>query len=81
MVHSFMESGLNGSSSLEVSNPFNNKIISKVSSASIEDIIEAVHSCHLGFKSWSKYSSKDRSEILKDFYNLVKKNKKRFQKL
>ena len=46
---------VNGSSSLGVSNPFNNKIISKVSSASVEDIIEAVHSCHLGFKSWSKF--------------------------
>ena len=72
---------VNGSSSLGVSNPFNNKIISKVSSASIEEIIEAVNSCHLGFKSWSKYSSKDRSEILKDFYNLVKKNRKKISEI
>ena len=72
---------VNGSSSLGVSNPFNNKIISKVSCASIEEIIEAVNSCHLGFKSWSKYSSKDRSEILKDFYNLVKKNRKKISEI
>ena len=68
---------IKGSNSLDVLNPLNNKIISKVSTANVDETIEAVNSCNLGFKSWSKYSSKDRSEILKNFYNLVKKNKKK----
>ena len=70
-----------GSSYLNVSNPFNNKTITKISNASVEITNEAIKSCQLGFKSWSRYSSKDRSEILKDFYNLVKKNKKKIAEI
>ena len=52
-----------------------NKILTKISTSNTKETIEAIKSCQLGFKSWSKYSAKDRSEILKDFYSLVKKHR------
>lgn len=66
---------IKGSNFLKVSNPFNNKTITKISTSNITQTIEAIKSCQLGFKSWSKYSAKDRSEILKNFYSLVKKHR------
>ena len=69
------------SNHLDVLNPFDNKIISKVSTASIKELTEAVKSCHSGFKSWSTYSAKKRSDILKNFYNLVKKNRKKIAEI
>ena len=60
---------------MNVSNPFNNKTITKISTLNITQTVEAIKSCQLGFKSWSKYSAKDRSEILKNFYSLVKKHR------
>ena len=66
---------IKGSNFLNVSNPFNNKTITKISTSNITQTVEAIKSCQLGFKSWSKYSAKDRSEILKNFYSLVKKHR------
>ena len=72
---------IKGSNFSNVLNPFNSKIISKVSTNNIQETIDAIKSCQLAFKSWSKYSAKNRSDILKDFYSLVKKNKEKLQKL
>ena len=72
---------IKGSNFLKVSNPFNNKTITKISTSNITQTIEAIKSCQLGFKSWSKYSAKDRSEILKKFYSLVKNTEQKLQKL
>ena len=66
---------IKGSNFLNVSNPFNNKTITEISTSNITQTVEAIKSCQLGFKSWSKYSAKDRSEILKNFFSLVKKHR------
>jgi len=72
---------IKGSNFSNVLNPFNSKIISKVSTNNIQETIDAIKSCQLGFRSWSKYSAKDRSDILKDFYSLVKKHKRKIAEI
>ncbi len=72
---------IKGSNFSNVLNPFNSKIIAKVSTNNIQETIDAIKSCQLGFRSWSKYSAKDRSDILKDFYSLVKKHKRKIAEI
>ena len=58
---------IKGSNFSNVFNPFNSKIISKVSINNIQETIEAIKSCQLAFKSWSKYRVK--SGVVIYFFN------------
>ena len=61
---------------LNVINPFNQKKIASVSIASAAEIKNAIQNSQYAFKKWSRTSVKDRSQILKNLFRIVKENKK-----
>ena len=61
---------------LNVLNPFNQKKIASVSIASAAQITNAIQNSQYAFKKWSRTSVKDRSQILKNLFRIVKENKK-----
>ena len=61
---------------LNVLNPFNQKKIASVSIASAAQIKNAIQNSQYAFKKWSRISVKDRSQILKNLFRIVKENKK-----
>ena len=61
---------------LSVLNPFNQKKIASVSIASAAQIKNAIQNSQYAFKKWSRTSVKDRSQILKNLFRIVKENKK-----
>ena len=61
---------------LNVLNPFNQKKIASVSIASAAQIKNAIQNSQYAFKKWSITSVKDRSQILKNLFRIVKENKK-----
>ena len=61
---------------LNVINPFNQKKIASVSIASAAQIKNAIQNSQYAFKKWSRTSVKDRSQILKNLFRIVKENKK-----
>ena len=61
---------------LNVLNPFNQKKIASVSIASVAQIKNAIQNSQYAFKKWSRISVKDRSQILKNLFRIVKENKK-----
>ena len=61
---------------LNVLNPFNQKKIASVSIASTIQIKNAIQNSQDAFEKWSKTSVKDRSQILKDLFRIVRENKK-----
>ena len=61
---------------LNVLNPFNQKKIASVSIASAAQIKNAIQNSQYAFKKWSRTSVKDRSQILKNLFRIVKENKK-----
>ena len=58
---------------IDVTNPFDGKKISSVSSADAKQINKSIQSANEAFKAWSKTSAKYRSEILKNLFSLTKK--------
>ena len=60
---------------IDVTNPFDGKKISSVSSADAKQINKSIQSANEAFKAWSKTSAKYRSEIFKKSILLNKKNK------
>ena len=61
---------------LNVLNPFNQKKIASVSIASAAQITNAIQNSQYAFTKWSKTSVKDRSQVLKNLFRIVKENKK-----
>ncbi len=61
---------------LNVLNPFNQKKIASVSIASAAQIKNAIQNSQYAFKKWSRTSVKERSQILKNLFRIVKENKK-----
>ena len=61
---------------LNVLNPFNQKKIASVSIASAAQITNAIQNSQYAFKKWSRTSVKDRSQVLKNLFRIVKENKK-----
>ena len=61
---------------LNVINPFNQKKIGSVSIASAAQIKNAIQNSQYAFKKWSRTSVKDRSQVLKNLFRIVKENKK-----
>jgi succinate-semialdehyde dehydrogenase/glutarate-semialdehyde dehydrogenase len=61
---------------LNVLNPFNLKKIASVSIASAAQITNAIQNSQYAFRKWSRISVKDRSQILKNLFRIVKDNKK-----
>lgn len=61
---------------LNVLNPFNQKKIASVSIASAAQTTNAIQNSQYAFRKWSRISVKDRSQILKNLFRIVKDNKK-----
>jgi succinate-semialdehyde dehydrogenase/glutarate-semialdehyde dehydrogenase len=61
---------------LNVLNPFNLKKIASVSIASAAQTTNAIQNSQYAFRKWSRISVKDRSQILKNLFRIVKDNKK-----
>ena len=68
-------------SSFKVLNPSNNKEIASVSNIDDTQILEAINSSERAFKYWSELNVKKRSDILKKFFHLVIKNRKKLAKI
>ncbi len=66
---------------LKVKNPFNNNTISSISVVGRKEIKNSIDSASEAFLQWSKTSAKQRSNILKKFYDLVIKNKNQLSKI
>ena len=66
---------------LKVKNPFNNNTISSISVVGRNEIKNSIDSASEAFLQWSKTSAKQRSNILKKFYDLVIKNKNQLSKI
>ena len=66
---------------MKVKNPFNNDTISSISVVGRNEIKNAIDSASGAFLQWSKISAKQRSNILKKFYDLVIKKKNQLSKI
>lgn len=55
-------------------NPSNGKILGKIPESNKEDVDAAVSSAKKAFKSWSKFSTKERSDFLNKIADLIEKN-------
>lgn len=54
-----------------VFNPATNEEICKISIATEEDLLFAIDSAQLAMKEWQKYTAKERSKIIKTWYELI----------
>ena len=68
-------------SSFKVWNPSNNKEIAIISNIDDTQILEAINSSEKAFKYWSELNVKKRSNILKEFFHLVIKNREKLAKI
>ena len=69
------------SKKLTIENPANQKVIGYLYDVGSQGAKQAVKAAHNAFPSWSGYTAKYRSEILKKWYLLIKKNKKEISKI
>ena len=60
---------------IEVENPANNEIIGYVPSLSMDKVIESIASANLALRHMDKVNQKDRSSMLKKWYDLIIQNK------
>lgn len=57
--------------SLDVTNPATGEVIGKVGDASAEDVTKAIEAAHHAFPSWATKTARERSEILRNIYDLM----------
>lgn len=57
-----------------VTNPANGEIIAHVANGGIADIVSAIEAAHAAFSSWSSCTAKQRSAIMRAWYNLILEN-------
>lgn len=60
----------------DVFNPANGNIVGTVPDMSIEDTEVAIESAHKAFQTWKDTTPKERSQILRRWYNLLVENQK-----
>jgi succinate-semialdehyde dehydrogenase/glutarate-semialdehyde dehydrogenase len=58
----------------DVDNPFDNGIIASVADCSVKQVEQAIDSANTAFKSWSKTTAKERSNLLHKWYSLITDN-------
>ncbi|MCP4413142.1 MAG: aldehyde dehydrogenase family protein, partial [Gammaproteobacteria bacterium] len=66
---------LHGNSTLNVNNPATGEIISSVAMASSKDTEQAIAVADEAFKSWRSTTAKQRSLLLKQWFNLIIENR------
>lgn len=62
---------INGTDTFEVINPADGKCIANVADCSIEQAQDAIELAHKAQKTWKKSIAKDRSKLLRKWYELV----------
>lgn len=63
-----------GAGSFEITNPATGKVLGKVPHLGADETREAIAAAHAAFKSWSKMLAKERSAILRRWYDLIVAN-------
>uniref|UniRef100_A0A0A1XG43 Succinate-semialdehyde dehydrogenase [NADP(+)] GabD n=1 Tax=Zeugodacus cucurbitae TaxID=28588 RepID=A0A0A1XG43_ZEUCU len=60
----------------EVINPANGRIVGSVPNMNVNDAVQAVQAAKNAFEQseWSKFTAKERSSLLKKWFNLIEKN-------
>ena len=66
---------------LLIENPANRKIIGYLYDVGSQGAKKAIEAAHSAFPNWSGNTAKYRSDILKKWYSLIKKNKKEISKI
>lgn len=59
---------------LEIRNPANGELIAKTADGDAADAVSAVEAAAAAFKSWSKIPAKERSNLLRRWYELILEN-------
>ena len=59
----------------DVINPATEELVGKASKASSKDVDNALRSAQKGFLVWKKYSPWDRSKIIRNIADLIRKKK------
>jgi succinate-semialdehyde dehydrogenase/glutarate-semialdehyde dehydrogenase len=59
---------------VEVNNPATGEVIATVPKGGAEEAASAVDAAYEAFKEWSKFSAYERSEIIRDWHDLIKDN-------
>lgn len=60
---------------LDVLNPANGELIGKIAKGGRKDTLKAIEAAYNAFHNWSKASAKDRSKIIRRWYELIIENK------
>ena len=60
----------NSGKTFEVTNPFNNEVIARVSDCGQEETKLAIDAASEAFKVWKKYGASERADLLKKWYQL-----------
>jgi succinate-semialdehyde dehydrogenase / glutarate-semialdehyde dehydrogenase len=58
----------------DVSNPATGEVITKVANCGVEETEQAIQAASKAFKLWSKKTAKERSSILRKWFNLIMDN-------
>ncbi|MBS4537742.1 NAD-dependent succinate-semialdehyde dehydrogenase [Clostridium sp. D2Q-11] len=66
---------------IDVNNPANGDLIGKMAKGTTSDTSDAIDAAHRSFTSWSKTPGKDRSRILRKWYELIIKHKEDIAKI
>ncbi|MEA3438462.1 MAG: aldehyde dehydrogenase family protein, partial [Thermodesulfobacteriota bacterium] len=61
-------------STFDVTNPFDNSLLAKVSDCGQKETREAIEAAHAAFKIWKNYSADSRSKLLRKWYDLQLEN-------
>lgn len=72
---------LKGTKTFPVSNPATGEIIAQVADLGTEETKQTIQVAHTRFQSWRKTTAKERSRLLRNWYNLIIKNQKDLARL
>lgn len=59
---------------IKVTNPFNGQSIGKIPKVNHSQVNEAIDAAHLAFQKWKKTSAVERSNLLKNWFQLIQEN-------
>lgn len=72
---------ISGKQTFPVSNPATGEVIAQVADLGAEDAKQAIDAAHTRFQSWRHTTTKERSKLLRNWYNLIIKNQKDLARL
>ena len=66
---------------LNVHDPFSQDVISTVPNLGVDETRQSVESAHSAFSHWKEFTAKERSKILRSWFDLIVENKKDIAKI